>query len=80
MVERIGSDNVALASPESLVNACLDQVGAISVNDDTRRVLVGFAEQGGDVLPGSDGADEGTRRRIAEVLQVVASTQEFQRL
>ena len=79
MVERIGSDNSALASPESLVNACLDQVGAISVDDDTRRVLIDFAGQGGDVLRGSGGAGEGTRQRIAEVLQVVASTQEFQR-
>jgi hypothetical protein len=79
MLERIGSDKAALASPENLVNACLDQVGAISVDDDTRRVLVDFAAHGGDALLGSEGADEGARQRIAEVLQMVASTKEFQR-
>ena len=68
MVERIAG-NPSAVSPELLVDACLDQVGVITVSEDTRRELVDFAS-----VAGGDGA-----ARIAEVLQMVASTHEFQR-
>ena len=71
MVERIAS-NPSAVSPEMLVDACLDQVGAIQVSEDTRRELVDFASVAGSADSVGDG-------RIAEVLQMVASTHEFQR-
>ena len=71
MVERI-AETPSAVSPELLVDACLDQVGAIQVSEDTRRELVDFAS----VVGSPDDADRG---RIAEVLQMVASTHEFQR-
>lgn len=71
MVEKIAS-NPSAVSPDMLVDACLDQVGAITVSEATRRELVDFAS----VVGNSNGADHG---RIAEVLQMVASTHEFQR-
>ncbi|PKB72763.1 MAG: hypothetical protein BZY75_05300 [SAR202 cluster bacterium Io17-Chloro-G7] len=83
MVDRITSsiksnDRNAI-SPESLVDACLDQVGAMTVSDDTRRVLVDFAAIGGELRLGSGSLDGNAQHRIAEVLQMVASTHEFQR-
>ena len=75
MIGRIESGFGGASSPENLVDACLDQVGALSVDAETRNVLVAFAAKGG-----SSDADPATaRQHIADVLQMVASTQEFQR-
>ena len=71
MVERI-AETPSAVSPEMLVDACLDQVGAIQVSEETRRELVDFAS----VVGSPDDAGHG---RVAEVLQMVASTHEFQR-
>ena len=71
MVERIAG-NPSAESPEMLVDACLDQVGAITVSEETRRELVNFAS----VVGTPNDAGHG---RIAEILQMVASTHEFQR-
>jgi hypothetical protein len=76
MIGRIGAGLSETTSPERLVDYCLEEVGALSVKEDTRRVLVDFAAQG------SAGANTGQgpgRQHIADVLQMVAATQEFQR-
>ena len=72
MISRIGAGLSESTSPELLVDACLEEVGALAVKEDTRRVLVDFAAQG------SQGANT-DRQHIADVLHMVAATQEFQR-
>ena len=52
---------------DQLVDLCLDQMGAISVSDETRDVLLRFAEQGGP-----------SRQDVAQLLRLTASTREFQ--
>ena len=79
IIRAIASKDEGVISPEDLVDACLDQVGAISVSEETRRVLIDFASTGGDVQLGSGSHDEETRKQIAGVLGMVASTHEFQR-
>ena len=79
MIERINSKNENVISPEGLVEAILDQLGALAVSDDTRKELVQFASIGGDVHLGSESPDAEARQRIVEVLQMAASTHEFQR-
>ena len=79
MVERIASNGERLISPGGLVEACLDQVGALSVSDETLGVLLDFASRDGDIRLDASGVDEEARQRIAGVLQMVASTHEFQR-
>ena len=79
MIDSVASRYQSAISPETLVDACLDQVGAMAVGDDTKRVLVDFAATGGDLQLGSGSLDEASRERIAAMLQMVASTQEFQR-
>ena len=56
-------------TPEALVDGCLDEVGALSVSDKTRRALVEVA---------SAGSDEDPSARVARVLQLVVATPEFQ--
>ena len=70
MVDRISAELNASTSPERLVDACLEEVGALGVDEDTRRVLVEFSARG---------SDNTNRQHIADVLQMVAATQEFQR-
>ena len=70
MVDRIASEMQKSDSPEMLVDACLEEVGALAINEDTRRILVEFSGRG------SRGEH---RQHIADLLRMVAATQEFQR-
>ena len=73
MIDRISADTDRIGTPEGLIDACLDQIGAVTVDEKTLKILVDFVAQNAGT---SDGGD---RKRIAEALQMVASTQEFQR-
>ena len=79
MIESIWSDGEEAISPEGLIDACLDQLGARTVSEETRESLLDFASAGGDLDVGSDAPDEAAQRRVAEILQLVAATSEFQR-
>ena len=76
MIERIASTPNNVASPENLISVCLEEMGVISVEEDTMKVLIDFASQGHDqpINASNDGA-----QRISAALQMVASTKEFQR-
>ena len=73
MIDRIGADITRIGTPEGLIDACLNQIGAVIVDEKTRKVLVDFVAQS------SEESNYDGRKHIAEVLQMVASTQEFQR-
>ena len=75
MISKIAAIAEFGITPERLVGECLDQMGAISVSEDTLRVLIDFASMGG----GARSTDDQARQQIAAVIQMVASTQEFQR-
>ena len=76
MIERIASTPNNLASPENLIRVCLEEMGVISVEEDTMKVLIDFASQDHDqpINASNDGA-----QKISAALQMVASTKEFQR-
>ena len=64
-------------TPCQLVDACLDLMGAIPATDSTRNGLVAHAEKLGRLsLAGDDAAD--AEEKIVAMLQLAASTQEFQ--
>jgi len=76
MIERIASTPNSVASPENLISVCLEEMGVISVEEDTMKVLIDFASQGHDqpINASNDGS-----QKISAALQMVASTKEFQR-
>ena len=76
MIERIASTPNSVASPENLISVCLEEMGVISVEEDTMKVLIDFASQGHDqpITASNDGS-----QKISAALQMVASTKEFQR-
>ena len=79
MIGRLLADSDGPISPEQLVKGCLDQLGAVWVADDTRSALVEFVSAGGKIQLSDDEHEGETERRVAEMLQLVASTPEFQR-
>ena len=76
MIERIAEIPNNVASPENLISVCLEEMGGISVDGDTMKILIDFASQGHDE---SGNPSNDARQTIAEALQMVASTKEFQR-
>ncbi len=76
MIERIASTPNNVASPENLIRVCLEEMGVISVEEDTMKVLIDFVSQGHDqpINASNDGS-----QKISAALQMVASTKEFQR-
>ena len=79
LVSRIMADRGGVISPERLVDGCLDELGALRVSDATRSALVEFASKGAELTVDAAVPEEQARRRVAEVLRVVAATPEFQR-
>ena len=73
MIERIASGGHEVATAEGLVDACLDELGAIRVSDDTRSALVDFANSSNE-----SGAE--IRGRAAQMLRVIGAAPEFQRV
>ena len=80
MIEDVVTSAREPMSPERLVDACLDQLGAVSVSDDTRTALVDFASTEGERRPDTRRSDEDARRRVGGMLQMIAATPDFQRV
>jgi hypothetical protein len=71
-----GNGNV---SAERLVEICLNHLGSIYVQDDTRSKLVDYASQNGIIRVVGEEIDEIGKEKIAGVVKLIASTPEFQR-
>jgi hypothetical protein len=78
IIERVATNGGSAISPTELVDRCLDEIGMISVSDETRSSLIDYAAAEGDVVAGAE-VDADTRDRVAQLLQMIAATHEFQR-
>ena len=78
MIDNITTGEQGNLTAERLVDACLEELGAISVSQDTRSSLVDFALKEGGLFLGATGPDEEASRRVAQMLKLVAATPEFQ--
>jgi len=79
LVKRLVADNGGTVSPERLVEVCLDHLGAISVQEETRSRLVEYAAEGGNIRVEGPELGEEAKRSIAGVVQLIAASPEFQR-
>ena len=77
MTESIVARSGGELSPKQIVDGCLAELGALLLSDETRATLVEFASNRGDM--GNVDSGEQARRRVADTLQLVAATREFQR-
>ena len=74
MIDNVLADNGDTGSGEHLVDACLEQMGVISVSDQTRDILLQLASQGGDLSKA-----EQARETVANLFRLTAASHEFQR-
>ena len=79
IIDRLAAENDGVLTPEQLVDHCLDLLGPVAVEDDTRSALVDFAAAGGGALnlSGHQAGDD-AEQRVSNVLRVIASTREYQ--
>jgi uncharacterized protein (DUF1800 family) len=72
------ADRGTTMSPEELVDGCLDLIGPLQVGEKTRNPLVVQARLGGAVKCGTAREKEEMAQRVAEMLQLIVATREFQ--
>ena len=65
-------------TPEEFVNACLDAIGQFDVTDATRASLVAHASVDGNLEFGERGSADCSEQRVAELLQLIVATREYQ--
>jgi len=65
-------------SPEQLVEGCLDLIGPTEVTRDTEDGLLEHARKGGELRHGSPTERADFSRRVAEMLQMIVATAEYQ--
>jgi hypothetical protein len=66
-------------TPTEFVDSCIDLLGPARVDDDTRSELIVHVEAGGPVRRGATEEDHAAfGQRVGEVLQLIASTREYQ--
>jgi len=78
ITEKIVANGGSSISPERLVDMSLDQMGITWISDDSRSELIKFAASDGEI-DATKQLDEKVRTQIANLLQMVASSSEFQR-
>lgn len=79
MIEEINSTRERDVSSEELVDTCLDQMGAMSVSQNTYSALVDFGSKLGPLRLGLETTDSDVRRKIVGMLRMIAATPDFQR-
>ena len=77
IVARLG-DNTEPISPSDFVDGCLELMGSMRVEEDTRHALITHVERGGPL--GRDTEEERTSfgSKVGELLQLIASSREYQ--
>ena len=78
IVNRIASGNGDVISPEHMVDRCLEELGSISISDDSRSSLIELASRTGPLNVTESYED--SRQRVAQMLQMIVVTPEFQRV
>ena len=67
-------------SPEGLVDTCLDLMGPLDVNQETRQELVEHSAEGGTLRWGSEQESGSSTHRVTEMLQLIVSLRDYQYL
>ena len=65
-------------SPDEFVDRCLELVGPLDIGETTRESLTRFAASQGELNIGTDDAAEENNARVVRMLQLIASSREYQ--
>ena len=77
MIDRLMTQGETL-SPGQFVDGCLDLVGPMTVDDETRQELVDHAASGGELRHATELERAEFTQRASEMFQLIAGTSEFQ--
>ena len=77
MLQRLMANGKSL-TPEQFVDGCLDLMGPMEVSGDNRQALLEHARKRGALRHGSQAEREQFAGRVAEMLQLIAATPEYQ--
>jgi uncharacterized protein (DUF1800 family) len=78
IIDRLATESGGVFTPTQLVEHCLDVLGLLTVDNETREALVAFAEEEGVLdLTGHQPGDA-AEQRVGQLLRLIASTREFQ--
>jgi hypothetical protein len=78
IIDRLAAEPGGALTPERLVDRCLDLLGALSVQDETRAALVEFAAMEGELHLKEHQPGDASEQRVGNMLRMIASTREFQ--
>ena len=78
IIRRVTANQKDLTDPVKLVDSCLDYMGPIQVQPDTREGLIEFAESQGAVQIQNGHPDENASQHVARLIGMIASTREYQ--
>ena len=76
MINRLSSQGDL--SPEGFVDTCLDLMGPLEVNQETRRELVSHATEGGTLVWSTEQENSSSTQRVGEMLQLIVSLRDYQ--
>jgi hypothetical protein len=77
IIDRVRAQGARL-SPATVVDACLDLMGPLSVDARTRQQLVNHVAASGDIDFQTHGASASAAERIRELVQLIVATREYQ--
>ena len=67
-------------SPGTFVDTCLDLMGPLDVSEDTRQELITHATGEGILVWGTEQGADGPSKRVGEMLQLIVSLKDYQRV
>ena len=76
MVDRLAAQSSL--SPEQFVDGCLELLGPVWVSEDTKHILVAEVRRDGELRTTTDEERRAFTRRVAEMLQLITATPEYQ--
>src|ERR671918_1207033 len=65
-------------APEGFVELCAELMGPLALSKDTREALLHYARLGGDLRFGTEEDDRNAAKRVAEMLQLIVASREYQ--
>ena len=78
IIDRLGAEGGGRLSPADFTERCLDLAGPLEAGDDTRAVLMEFAESGGTLDLASPEKRDESVERVVHMLQMIVSSMEYQ--
>ena len=78
IIDRLAAEPGGTLTPAQLVDQCLDLLGPLAVDDETRAALVDFAAADGELHLQDHQPGDTSEQRVGNMLRMIASTREFQ--